>query len=309
VACSADRVVLGRTGQRLLKAVHVASAGVWLGGLVAVVVILAAGPDRVAGRGRFGLDLAAYTIHETVLFWAFVVTLVTCFGFALFTAWGFFRHHWITAKWILAAGLFAITLWLQRPELGGVVGLSDAGHDAAGEHGYAGYRAAAVRLAAIQLAIVVVAFGLSTIKPWGARKVRPLAGARRRAVLIAVVVAGALGAGLGVWNHLRLRELRALPVADLDARGLAPGVYRGRHACGLAYAVDVTVAGDRITRVDAVAGVDSAYGRLATAMLDRVVASQSPAVDAITGATTSSRCLMKATEQALLAAGAEPVGR
>lgn len=70
------------------------SAGVWLGALVALVMLLAGGPAEVGARGRFGLDLAAYRLHEVALFRAFVVTLATGALFSLATPWGYFRFHW-----------------------------------------------------------------------------------------------------------------------------------------------------------------------------------------------------------------------
>lgn len=300
--------MLRKTAQRVLKAIHIASAGVWLGGLAGVVALLASGPAAATGRGRFGLDLAAYTIHEQILFWAFVVTLTTGLVFALFTPWGFFRHRWITAKWILAGVLFVTTLWLQRPQLGGVVGLSDAGVGAVGGRSYAAYRSSALDIALVQLAIVVVIFALSTLKPWGSRRGAPLHGRRRTAVLVAVVGAGLIGAGFGAWNHARLAALRALPVVDVDPSRLPDGTYRGAYDCGRPYAVAATIARGRVVAVVAIDDVDSTYGRLAEAVLARIVAAQTPAVDSITGATTSSRCLMKATERALLGAGARPPG-
>lgn len=111
---------------RLVRLVHVGSAGIWLGALTAIVA-LHAWEAFAPASARFGLTLAAYRLHESVLFWAFIVTMTTALGFSLFSAWGFAQHRWIVAKWALASLLFGATLWLQSPALSGAVALADAG--------------------------------------------------------------------------------------------------------------------------------------------------------------------------------------
>jgi uncharacterized protein with FMN-binding domain len=291
-----EELMLGKTSQRALKATHVASAGVWLGGLVAIVVLLLAGGDGPTTARQFGLDLGAHLVHDIVLFWAFVVTLATGFAFATLTPWGMFRHDWLTAKWLLAIGLFVTTLWFQNPALAIVAGLSDAGTELAGGLRHADAHRAATILAVAQLAVVMIIFAVSTLKPWGQRP-RDLP---RKVVGSIAVVGLVIGGAFGVFNYLRLEHIRGLPIDNVSPATRADGTWRGQvDDCGLAYEVDVTIANGRLTHIVATHSGDNQYAQLGAAILPRIVGAQSVAVDAITGATTTSHCLGRAVGRAL----------
>jgi uncharacterized protein with FMN-binding domain len=290
--------MIGKTAQRLLKAIHIASAGVWLGGLIAIVVLLVVGPHESANRARFGLDLGAYTVHDTMLFWAFVATLVTGFLFALLTTWGFFRHDWLTAKWLLASALFVLSLWFQSPSIATTAGLADAGLEHIAGLDYAQARHATLELALAQLAIVIAVFGISSLKPWGQRRFRRAL--PRRVIAPALLALAGLGAAFGAWTHQHLDGIRALPIDDVAPATRRDGTWTGAVTdCGAPYAVEVTIRDGSMISAVATHNIETVYGRLGEAVLRRIVAEGTTVVDAITGATTTSRCLARATASAL----------
>ena len=88
-------------------------------------------------------------------------------------------------------------------------------------------------------------------------------------------------------------------VGDVDLSGLADETYRGRHEFNFTYVVDVTVRDFSIADIRIIANRDSKYAVRAGAVLQRVVDRQTPNVDAVSGATTTSKCLLKAIENAL----------
>lgn len=284
------------TSQQLLKVIHVLFAGIWLGAL-ASLVLLSAGERLPGGRVAFGLDLAAYRIHEVVLFFAFLGTLVTGLLFSLFTKWGFFKHHWITTKWVLALALFAMTLWGQSPAISGVVALSDAGLEQLSGLRYVDFRVTSFRFALAQLSIVLIVFAISVIKPWGRRRREFRV---NRALLLsgfAILSAGAVA--FSILGYVNLAQYRNLDIADIGASAAPDGHYRGEADCGFVYVVEVQVQSRSITAIDVIENRDAHYARLAEAVTSRMIAAQTPRVDAITGATTTSKCLMRAAENAL----------
>ena len=101
--------------QRLLKTVHIGFAGVWLGGLVCLCALLLLARSGLGGRDPYPLYHAVHQIHDVVLYAAFTGTLATGLLFSVFTKWGFAKHRWIAAKWLLALLLFAVTLVWQAP--------------------------------------------------------------------------------------------------------------------------------------------------------------------------------------------------
>lgn len=107
-----------------------------------------------------------------------------------------------------------------------------------------------------------------------------------------------------------LRErsaVRNLEFQDVDLSRIPDGTYAGEFGYGnFAYAVDVTVIGHRITEILVTKNRDGEHARLAEEVADYVLDAQSVQVDAVTGATTTSKALLKAIENALWAAAANP---
>jgi uncharacterized protein with FMN-binding domain len=113
-------------------------------------------------------------------------------------------------------------------------------------------------------------------------------------LLIAVVF---LGAAL-FWGA---REIRDISIGEVDLQGLADGTYTGEVDAGLIRAlVQVQVAGGRITAVT-ILEHDNGRGQAAEAVAYRVVEEQSLLVDTVSGATLSSKVILKAAERALQA--------
>lgn len=284
-----------RPWTRALKAVHVAGAGLWLGGTAAILTLLRLAPE---GTRSFATDLAAYRIQNGWVFLAFVITLVTGLVYSLFTPWGFLRYRWVTTKWLLAIALFVLTLGWQSGALAGRVGLADAGvSDLGRDLVYDDLRSTALWTAGAQLTVVVAVFFVSTFKPWG-RWSRSFDVARRK-VLVGVGIGLSVAAAAGVSNACVLRRYRAMEIPMIDPARLPDGRYSGVFTCDTDYEVALTVRAGEIVDADVVRSRESRYARLAQAVLPRIVAAQSPAVDAITGATTTSKCLMRAAAQAL----------
>jgi len=107
-------------------------------------------------------------------------------------------------------------------------------------------------------------------------------------------------------------DVRQMPIYDVDLATVPDGAYEGsfEHK-GFTYEVRTTVAGRRIVKIDVLKNRTSSYARKAEGVIPRVIAKQTPNVDAVTGATKSSKILLKAVENSLTirtkpAGGPEP---
>ena len=111
-------------------------------------------------------------------------------------------------------------------------------------------------------------------------------------LLVAILFAGCAFTEVG--------KIRSMPIGDVDLSGIADGVYPGNFIYGdFNYQVEVSVKAHRITNVEIINNRDSDPARKAEGVIERVIQSQSPNVDAISGATTVSKVLLKAIEKAL----------
>ncbi len=100
-------------------------------------------------------------------------------------------------------------------------------------------------------------------------------------------------------NSTSLAEIQAsLP----DMKSKADGVYRGNYDLAgtpVNVTVDVAVQDNKISSVKIVKHISSPIGKKAEKITEKIIEEQSLQVDAISGATGSSKAILKAVENAL----------
>jgi uncharacterized protein with FMN-binding domain len=119
-------------------------------------------------------------------------------------------------------------------------------------------------------------------------------------VIGAVIVVLGIAAGIFVKKfHRMAREMGSMTFESIDIAKVRDGVYRG--ACNLfpvTATVRVKVEDGRVTSIDVIRHTHGkGYG--ADALAQRVVEAQSMDVDAVSGASGSSKAMRKAIENAL----------
>lgn len=115
------------------------------------------------------------------------------------------------------------------------------------------------------------------------------------AIVAVVIVAGYTAGGL----QSNLKQLAVSTIASIDLSEIEDGTYTGTYtALPISAEVHVTVQNHRLTAVEL---VKHSHGRGAAAevILDEVLRQQTLGVDAISGATYSSKVILKAIENAL----------
>ena len=117
---------------------------------------------------------------------------------------------------------------------------------------------------------------------------------------ISLLVMISLGA---LFGTLGLKETLALPIDAVDLGSIPDGAYTGIYDCyRWTSEVNVTVKGHAITGIAVVKG-QSDRDDIRQQLIDRVLQAQTPAVDAVSGATADSKAFLKAVENALVNAG------
>ena len=113
-------------------------------------------------------------------------------------------------------------------------------------------------------------------------------------ILVAIMI---VSGGTVLWRGLG--ALDAIEVANVDLRQVKDGVYVGECSTPLVSAVvQVIVQDGKISAVE-VLHHSNGRGKAAESIVDAVVERQSLNVDAISGATMSSKVILKAIENAL----------
>ena len=299
----------GKPARRILLAAHITLTCVWLGALA--VTLLLVGVQRVhpVAAWRPGLDRAVLLVHDALVVNASYGFIVTGLLFSLFTSWGAFRLRWITLKWALLAALgVALPLWVA-PHVSAMTALSDAlSGEVAGSAAYAAHVDAVLIATGVQMTVLIGIVVLSVFKPWGPCTAK-FAWPRPVSLGIAAAIVIALAANLWLQN-VQLEGYRQLPVAVVDVASLRDGSYAGEDTqAGFTFRVRVSVANGRIARVDVLANRDSHYAQLALLAAGKLEGRPRNDVDAISGATTTSKALMRAVSNALQSAPRKEASR
>ncbi|HHX76799.1 MAG TPA: FMN-binding protein [Firmicutes bacterium] len=122
--------------------------------------------------------------------------------------------------------------------------------------------------------------------------------------VLAVLAAIAFGA---MWLKIEANEkkLATLPVAEVDVAEIPDGVYRGSFSFfPVSAEVEVTVANHAISGIKLLEHMH-ARGAAAEVIVEKVKDAQSLEVDLVSGATFSSKVILKAIEDALVEAAAK----
>lgn len=130
---------------------------------------------------------------------------------------------------------------------------------------------------------------------------------KKRIIILSVVLFLVIAGFIGVKAMLKstesnLESLKDMELAQIDLAAIEDGTYTGSYsAFPVSAQVSVTIKNHVIVRIDLIEHTNG-QGAPAEVIPDMVVKSQSLQVDSVSGATYSSRVILKAIENALLSA-------
>ena len=124
-------VRLSAGGIRWLKGLHLIAASCWIGGAVSLLLLYFLKSGISDGGVLYGINQSIHQVDMTVVVLPGAVgCFLTGLVYSLFTPWGFFRHGWLTFKWIVTVlailfGTFCLGPWeTAMMTLSGSLGLS-----------------------------------------------------------------------------------------------------------------------------------------------------------------------------------------
>jgi uncharacterized membrane protein len=156
-------------GQRWLKIVHLVFACAWLGGALALLLILflarPAGGDEL-----YAVQLCMTIVDDFLIIPGALGCLFTGVLYGIATNWGFFRHRWLTVKWIATVTVISFgTFWLG-PWLNANAALAKAERAAAWMNpDFVHNQAMNMACGPVQLVVLVGLVWVSVAKPWKKR--------------------------------------------------------------------------------------------------------------------------------------------
>ncbi len=152
--------------QKWLKLVHIYSAGLWLGGAIALN-LMHFFMEATDGMELYGINLSMKFIDDFIVIPGASLTFITGLLYSIFTKWGWFKHHWITVKWIICLygvvfGTFFLGPWLNSlPPMTKLEGLNVLSNST-----YVHNKEMLCTWGTFQAVTVIIAFFFSVLRPW-----------------------------------------------------------------------------------------------------------------------------------------------
>lgn len=290
---------LNNSCQKLLKVVHIILAASILGGLISILSLLLLKQTKNFQGNTFPIDLGILKIFTWAVNYAFLILIITAFIYGLFTQWGFAKYKWIILKWLLILTIFAITWIGFGPSVNGMTSISDAGfNNSIMKAQYLKFQNKALIYTSIELFIMIILALISVFKPWGKREVKHHI--KQKTIIMIVLPLIIVGAGFAAANAISLNKIRHMPIENISLTKINDGIYKGQAKAGnYIYKVEVEVKDHKITHINSIENRKSTYVTYAEGVFPKIIKEQKINVDAVTGATTTSKAFMKAVENAL----------
>ena len=104
-------------GLKILKTVHLLSSMMWVVGVISMAVVGFISPE--SGDELYMMLSVNRHIDDVLVIPGAIITIITALIYEICTNWGFFKHTWITVKWIAAmavtiAGTFYFNVKMER---------------------------------------------------------------------------------------------------------------------------------------------------------------------------------------------------
>lgn len=124
---------------------------------------------------------------------------------------------------------------------------------------------------------------------------------KKKKKIIIILLCTILFASIGVSLYLKtlVNNVNSITVSNLNMANITDGIYVGEYSVTPVYVkVEVSVTEHKITGIKIIEH-ENGLGDKAEKIVDDVIIQQSLEVDAVSGATVSSKCIIKAIENAL----------
>lgn len=173
--------MLGATGMKWLKGLHLLSVGCWIGGGIGLLLLYFVKDGVDDGGVLYGMNRAIHHVDT------FVVVIPGAFGcllsglaYGLLTRWGFFRHGWVFFKWIVTVSAILFGTFFLGPWEEAMMRISgELGIAALDDPDYLRNQRLNLLFGAAQVAVLVATVFVSVFKPWKGSPFRKTARGRK----------------------------------------------------------------------------------------------------------------------------------
>jgi len=159
-------------GLQWLKGFHLLAVSCWIGVAVSLISLYFLKKPVTDGAVLYGINQSIHHVDMSIVVVPGAIgCLLTGLGYSLFSNWGFFKHKWLTFKWIVTVtaivfGTFFLGPWeAAMMDISGRIGIL-----ALGDNAYLWNQKMNLFFGTIQVLILMTTIFISIIKPWKTKK-------------------------------------------------------------------------------------------------------------------------------------------
>lgn len=161
---------LGSKSTKALKTCHLLFVMMWVVGVIAMAII-----NLIKSQSGDELYMTLYIsrfIDDLIVIPGAVLTVITAILYGAFTNWGFFKHKWITVKWIVSILVIVIGTFYFSPKLDRCLEIADTMRDGAFSNSELVTNSQISLFGAfIQAGILIILVVISVFKPWKKKRI------------------------------------------------------------------------------------------------------------------------------------------
>lgn len=155
-----------------LKIAHLLLVCTWVGGQVSFMMLQLLKAGLSVPEHMHAVIAALKLIDDFVIIPGALGCLLTGLIYSLFTPWGFFRHRWVSVKWVCTIALILFGTFFLGPWINGMAEIAESKQAAAlSDETFLRYEQLNTNWGSVQLAINIGLVMISVIKPWKHLKV------------------------------------------------------------------------------------------------------------------------------------------
>jgi len=160
---------IGAKGMKVLKTFHLVFVMMWVVGVMAMAVINLI--KAQSGDELFMTFQISRIIDDVLVIPGAILTVITAIIYGTNTNWGFFKHTWITVKWIVSILVIIVGTFYFSPKLDRCLEIAGLTRDAAFDNPEVITNSQISLFGAfIQAGILVALVIISVFKPWKKKK-------------------------------------------------------------------------------------------------------------------------------------------
>lgn len=156
---------LGAKGIKVLKTCHLLVVMIWVVGVAAMAIINLITPQ--SGDELYMTFYISRLVDDTLVIPGAILTIITAIVYGAFTNWGFFKHRWITVKWIISILVIVVGTFYFSPKLDSSLEIANELRDTAFTNPELIWNHQVSLIGAfVQASVLIFLVVISVFKPW-----------------------------------------------------------------------------------------------------------------------------------------------